>query len=52
MKKGKDITRNRASYFSLMVNYAGGWGASQIDGMPDFININDIWGTQNSRVTF
>jgi len=51
MKKGKDITRNRANYISLMVNYAGGWGAikpSQIDDIPDFIHIIPTYGVRRT----
>lgn len=52
VRKGKDITRNRANYFSLFANYSGGWGAAKfsinIDEVPDFIIVSPMWGMRRT----
>ena len=52
VRKGKDITRNRANYFSLFANYCGGWGAinlsNNIDEVPDFIIVSPMWGMRRT----
>ncbi len=52
VRKGKDITRNRANYFSLFLNYTGGWGAvkfdNRVDQVPDFICISPMWGMRRT----
>ncbi len=52
VRKGKDITRNRANYFSLFANYSGGWGAikfdDRVDQTPNFITIAPMWGMRRT----
>jgi hypothetical protein len=52
IRKGKDISRNRANYFSLFANYSGGWGAikfdNRIDRVPDFIAVVPTWGMRRT----
>ncbi|MCW4468753.1 hypothetical protein OGH69_07260 [Flavobacterium sp. MFBS3-15] len=52
VRKGKDIIRNRANYFSLMAHYSGGWGAinpnENIDEVPDFLAIIPTWGMRRT----
>lgn len=52
VRKGKEITRNRANYFSVLVNYSGGWGAikfdNRIDDVPDITTIAPMWGLRRT----
>lgn len=52
VRKGKDISRNGANYFSLFTNYSGGWGAikfdNRLDDVPDFITITPMWGMRRT----
>ena len=51
VRKGKDITRNRANYFTVSAHYAGGWGAiksSKTDEVPNFIAIIPMWGMRRT----
>lgn len=52
VRKGKDIARNRANYFSLYTNYNVGWGAVEVEGnmdeTPSMFVVSPMWGLRRT----